>query len=90
MRKIIIFVLVMVTLFGATVKACDYESHYKRLAIITKIENEIVTVEDLDTGNIWEFNGTGFDEGDEVRLVFFDNHTEEIEDDEIVDVERVD
>lgn len=89
MRKVII-ILIVVLMLGATGKACDYESHYKREAIVIKVKNENVTVKDWKTGNVWEFKGTGFETATKVKLVFFDNHTKSIQDDQIVDAKRVD
>lgn len=44
-----------------------------------------VTVEDTD-GNLWQFYGTGYRIGDEVRLIMDDNGTTDIADDIVVEV----
>ena len=81
--KKIYTILIAILLFGLTIQACNFESHYSRIAKITNVHNNIITVKDK-TGNIWEFKGKGFTKGNKIKLIFDNNNTDEREDDEIV------
>lgn len=68
-----------------------YEHHYTRdECIVTRIENNVVTVKDK-CNFIWEFESDEeLSKGDKVKLKMFDNCSDSyIEDDEIVKVIKV-
>lgn len=52
-------------------------------AIVTDIENDVVTVVTPD-GHEWEFYGNGYEKGSEIRVTFYTNCTHNIEDDSII------
>jgi len=87
--KRICIILTVVLLFGLTVQACKFESHYTRKAKVINIQKELVTVKDK-TGNLWQFRGQGFEKRDKVKLIFDNNNTDKIEDDRIINAIRVD
>lgn len=67
----------------------NIETHYKLNAVVTEINNDIVTVEDKN-GNEWEFIGTDFEIGQNVKMTMFNHYTDNtIEDDEIIKVKVV-
>lgn len=83
--------LVVVVMFAILFQAFKFECHYSRMGKVTNVQDEVITVVDDKTGNIWEFEGDGFAVNDKIKLKFFTNHTDEkIEDDYIVDAVRVD
>lgn len=56
---------------------------YTTSAKVTKVENELITIED-EEGNLWECFGNA-KEGEEIDLCIYTNGTSGIEDDIIVD-----
>ena len=89
MKRICIILTVMLLFVSLTVQACKFESHYTRMAKVTKVQKELITVKDK-TGNIWQFRGQGFKKRNKVKLVFDNNNTDKIEDDRIINAIRVD
>ena len=81
MRKMICCLLVMVACLAV---AGRVESHDKRDAIIVSCETETIIAKDT-TGNVWAFEGEGYEEGDEVTLIIFNNNTDSIIEDDIVE-----
>lgn len=79
---------------GATVGATvatkrmkeDSERYRVESGVIDSIKNSSVTVYDI-SGNLWQFYGEGFTEGQTVRITFDTMNTETIYDDEIIKVE---
>lgn len=62
------------------------KTHYKREAIVIDYQGYDTKVEDKQ-GNIWVFEGSNYELGDEVILSMYTNHTDEnIYDDEIINV----
>lgn len=62
------------------------KTHYKREAIVIDYQGYDTKVEDKQ-GNIWVFEGSNYELGDEVVLSMYTNHTDEnIYDDEIINV----
>ena len=65
------------------------ETHYTRDAVVVCVNDDEVIIDDT-TGNEWSFYGTGYREGDTVKVKMFTNYTDSnIYDDEIVDVKVV-
>lgn len=69
----------------------NYEVNYIRTGLIIEIDNDSkVTVEDA-SGNVWTFEGTGYEVGQTVRMAMTTNNTDNIiSDDTINDVIVVD
>ena len=65
-----------------------YETHYEQNGKIRTITENLITVEDT-TGNLWEFYGEGYTEGEELKITFFDGGTVDLTDDQIVEVEKI-
>lgn len=62
------------------------KTHYKREAVVIGYQGYDTEVEDKQ-GNIWVFEGSNYELGDEVILSMYTNHTDEnIYDDEIINV----
>lgn len=82
MKKIIIAVVIIAGLLGLNY----YEHHYNKEAnvIAIKEDNEVI-IKDKQ-GFVWSFYGDGYEVGQEVKAIFFDNTTTSITDDEIVRV----
>ena len=58
---------------------------YPECGIITEIDEEIVTIE-VANGNLFQFEGAeDYEPGDLVAVTFYDNGTETVEDDIILD-----
>ena len=54
-------------------------------ATVIDLEDNLVVIETED-GNIWDFEGDGYQIGDEITVRFDTNGTEDVTDDEIVRV----
>lgn len=65
-----------------------YETHYEQNGKIRNVTENLITVEDT-TGNLWEFYGEGYTEGEELKITFFDGGTLDLEDDQIVATEKI-
>ena len=75
--------LSVVTMMGI---GCKFERTYTREAQVINVDKAIVTVIDKN-GNLWEFEGDGYDVNDNVKLIMDTNNTDEfIYDDYIKDV----
>jgi uncharacterized protein YxeA len=81
LKTMIILILILIT--------CGWTSyhthHYSRQATVVDIECIYVTAKD-NTGHYWTFDGTGYYVGQEVTLKMYDNHTDNIRDDSVIDV----
>lgn len=64
----------------------DSERYRVESGVVDSIKNSSVTVYDI-SGNLWQFYGEGFTEGQIVRITFDTMNTETIYDDEIIKVE---
>lgn len=63
-----------------------HENHDTRDATVTRVEGNTISVVD-SVGYYWEFYGEGYNVGDEVRLLMCLNHTTDISDDAVENVE---
>ena len=72
-----------------TVGANDIMSHvYPLSGIVVAVipENDIIVIQDYN-GNMWEWSGIeDWYEGDIAAMIMYDNYTESIYDDEIIDI----
>lgn len=59
--------------------------HYERDAIVYKVEDDTITCIDRE-GNFWDFVGDNYKEGNFVKLLMDDMNTDNIHDDEIIQV----
>ena len=86
-------ILVTSVLFFGFLLISFYNSHYNREAIITEIKGNLITFTDA-AKNEWVFESSkaaaAFSVSDKVRLLMFNNNTEEyIFDDEIIKVVKI-
>lgn len=65
---------------------CSFaETHYTKNAIVTNVNQNLITAKD-ENGYLWEFEGEGFEEDTEVKLIMDTNHTDSnIFDDKVID-----
>ena len=81
-RVIIAFVMFCIALIFA-------DGEYKKNAVVVDTYNDIVVIEMIDNGEIYEFYGDGFENGDKVIITMHDVETVGIEDDVIIDCEKI-
>ena len=84
-KKAIVKILMVLAVFMAIGFLWNLESTYTREATITHIDQNTITATDKK-GFIWQFNGNGYHEGQQVKLIMHDNHTSTIKDDIIKNV----
>lgn len=92
-KKALVFIVETIVVFNLFVVlpgiAGYIENHYTREATVICVNDDEVVVDDT-TGNEWCFYGTGYTEGDTVKMKMFTNYTDSnIYDDEIVDAKIV-
>ena len=92
-KKALVFIVETIAVFNLFVVlpgiAGYIENHYTREATVICVNDDEVVVDDT-TGNEWAFYGTGYIEGDTVKMKMFTNYTDSnIYDDEIVDAKIV-
>ena len=81
--KVVAMILAVLTMLFVLGRIGWYEGHYYKDGTILSVKGTTVSVIDEDD-NIWEFYGTGYTEGTQVRLTIDNNHTDlEIYDDSI-------
>lgn len=80
--KVIAIVIVIIIMY-ALVSYID--THYTREAIVTNVEQSLVTATD-DDGNMWQFKATDMCEGECIKMTMHNNHTIMNYDDEVVNV----
>ena len=82
---IILFAIVLITMFFNW----HNNTHYERQGVVTNVANDIITVKDI-TGNIWQVNieQNNYNQHDVVILTMYNNRTEVIEDDIIVNIKK--
>lgn len=87
-KEFIIGLLVVVILVGGLGVVGGIETHYTRDVTVISIEDTKVVTEDK-SNNVWVFEGTGYKEGQQLKLKMFTNGTDNVFDDEIQDVKVV-
>lgn len=82
---------VIAFLFGCVAFADTYQTYYIQYAEVYICDTDETLLID-STGNLWSVDSTNeLNEGDYVKLKFYNNHTDYTrEDDEIVNIKRVD
>lgn len=76
-----ISVIVLVPAIAETI-----EDYYSMDGIVVNVNSDEISVKD-HTGNIWTFLGKEYSVGDEVHIIFFNNHTDNTRvDDKIIKV----
>ncbi len=84
MKKESIKAMVAGMVFVSAFSFCScLESTYTRKATVKNVIEDTVIVED-EGGNVWEFFGDGFFEGDKLTLTMDNNHTDSIITDDII------
>lgn len=77
MKKIILMLALTFTILSSVPM-----KWYSFLAIVVDVQEEIVTIKDTH-GNLWQFEEDGWEINDVLDGYFYNNGTEEIEDDVI-------
>ena len=87
MKKIGRFLIVLAVILA--IGKLESNSHYytRKDCEVVKVDGYTVSVED-NMGRWWKFEGEGFEVGDIVDVEMFDNLTDGIKDDQIVDVKK--
>lgn len=87
MKTIGRFLIVLAVIF--TIGKLESNSHYytRKNCEVVKVDGYTVSVED-NMGRWWKFEGESFEVGDIVDVKMFDNLTDGIKDDQIVDVKK--
>ena len=81
------FLIVLAVIFA--IGKLESNSHYytRKDCEVVKVDGYTVSVED-NMGRWWKFEGEGFEVGDIVDVEMFDGLTDEIKDDQIIDVKK--
>ena len=87
MKKTLITIALTIALFGAVALGQSYEAHYTRDVTVVSVQSSQITVED-NQGYLWSFVGEGYEKGQELTVVMYDNHTSKIADDKIIKVKK--
>lgn len=82
-RVVTTIIIIIAIMLYALVSYID--THYTREAIVTNVEQSLVTATD-DDGNMWQFKATNMYEGECIKMTMHNNHTIMNYDDEVVDV----
>lgn len=87
MKKIGRFLIVLAVILA--IGKLESNSHYytRKDCEVVKVDGYVVSVED-NMGRWWKFEGEGFEVGDIVDVKMFDNLTDGIKDDQIIDVKK--
>ena len=85
MYNTIVTVMLIVTIFGGVTIARLINNNYTREGVVvaTHASNEEVIIVDT-TGNEWCFYGVGYEEGDTVTMLMYNNNTDNIINDDII------
>lgn len=82
--------IVMITVTTLMLLWCSlaYHNHYTTEAIVTSINNNLITVCDT-SNNVWSFYGKGYSKGNVVRMTMDTNNTREMKDDKIINAKII-
>ena len=86
MVRDLIGVVIAFVMFCIALAFADGE--YKKNAVVVDTFNDVVVVEMVNNGEVFEFYGIGFEKGDKVLLKMHDCETIGNEDDVILDCEK--
>ena len=81
--------LVCAFIIGMLLVSGYLDTHYTFKGSVVEIEDDLVVVEDFG-GDLWEVYADGYQVGDNVKVYVDDNGTSTYNDDEIVDLKRLD
>lgn len=81
--------LVCAFIIGLFLIGSYVDTHYTFNGSVVEIEDDLVVVEDFG-GNQWGVYADGFQVGDNVKVYVDDNGTSTYNDDEIIDLKRLD
>jgi len=81
-----ILVFVVIVLFCGT--AGYVETNYTRTGVVDKIENDVLIIVDT-SGYEWEYESNKFDVGDTVKMRMFDAGTNDIRNDVILGLKKI-
>ena len=85
-KSIASFILFISVIILVPAVAETIETYYSMDGVIINVNSDEISVED-STGNIWTFFGKEYSINDEVRIIFFNNHTDNTRvDDKIIKV----
>lgn len=87
-HNVIVLIIATIVFLSYLLFASVISSQYSKETVVRNVEGEIIVVEDKQ-GNLWEFRGEGFKERDKVKVVFDNNNTETIFDDEIIKAKKI-
>lgn len=87
-HDVIVLIIATIVFLSYLLFASVISSRYSKETIVRNVEGEIIVVEDKQ-GNLWEFRGEGFKERDKVKVIFDNNNTETIFDDEIIKAKKI-
>lgn len=87
-HNVIVLIITTIVFLSYLLFASVISSRYSKETVVRNVEGEIIVVEDKQ-GNLWEFRGEGFKERDKVKVVFDNNNTETIFDDEIIKAKKI-
>ena len=89
-KEIILGVVFCIVFFGAIAFGDTYQSYYKQYATVSRVEDDYTAFVDA-IGDEWIVTDTDYTKGENVKITFYNNHTDRTrEDDIIVKVKRVD
>ena len=89
-KNILGFIIIVLLLIVAPSVAGNIETHYTKEAVVINIKNNDEVVVMDEQNEIWSFYGKSYLIGEKVKLVMFNNYTENnIYDDEIVNVKII-
>lgn len=80
--KVIAIVVMMIVMYAI---ASYIDTHYTREAIVTNVEQSLVTAID-DDDNVWQFKATDIHKGQHIKMIMDNNHTIMNDDDKVVNV----
>lgn len=83
LKEVVKSILIVFLLLVLFIMACYHETHYTRNGCVVGVSDGVVTVKD-NSSNLWEFNGNGYEVGQNVSLYMYTNHTNDIIEDDVI------
>ena len=89
-KNILAIVTLLLTALMLVAATSYSDTHYTMDGTVVSTSfNGGICIEDT-TGNLWDMDNVGYCRGDQVRLVFFTDYTDDTrEDDEIIKIKRI-
>ena len=81
-------IIILISFIITFIFCCYVETIYTKTVIVTHVQEENVTTMDAQ-GNLWIFNGEGFQEGNIVKIFIDNNHTSNTSDDKIIKTKKI-